>query len=499
MMWLQILASVAAGVGGLMVWMGLQRRKERKGIPGPSTPTPFFFESLPTISGLVGPAAGNSPEGAKHLNWLIEQSAFNKHKTWAFAFPWKTEMVISSKECMEHVMKTHFGSHYVLGDHRRSVFGTLLGDGIFNTDGEHWEAHRKASSHLFTARQLRSRMTSVFKANAVILKEILSQSAGTDAELDLQNLFLRYTFDSFMNIAFGVEAKTLAGDPTGLAVQRAFDRAQEATFLRFFDPFCKLKRIINVGSEKVLSEAVEEVNRYVLSGIRDRRDDEDGVSEDDADLLTLYIDECRSRGQAFDEKDLRDLVLNFILAGRDTTAAVQTWMVLELSRNPEVLRRCEEESRRETDVNRMHFLQAVFQETLRLHPSVPTDFKECIRDDVLPDGTKVHAGVLIGFHPIAACQNPEVFPEPEKFKPERWMNEAGECRSYDEYTYPCFNAGPRLCLGRHMAALEAKMVISELISELRLEIDPKFERKIRLALTLQSKNGLPARVSRRKP
>eukprot|EP01065_Artemidia_motanka_P009504 TRINITY_DN1486_c0_g1_i1.p1 TRINITY_DN1486_c0_g1~~TRINITY_DN1486_c0_g1_i1.p1 ORF type:complete len:493 (+),score=205.72 TRINITY_DN1486_c0_g1_i1:102-1580(+) len=485
-----LLAAIAVTAAVLLTRVYLRRRSERGNLPGPTLGRWPVLEWLPALISVTRPRAG---EGVELFDFFLESARRNKFKTWAYSFPWQTEIVVSSPENVKHVMNTKFETCYVLGETRRSVFHTMLGDGIFNSDGEKWKTHRRGASHLFSARRLRHFMTTVFKSNAEVLKDILAQRVGKEEPVDIQSLFYRYTFDSFMALAFGREAKTLSGDVEGLACQRNFDRASVLTNLRFTDLFWQVKQALNVGTERELGACMAAVDRYVYAGIDGR---EDAVDEENADLLTLFVEECAASGQQYTDEDLRDLVVNFVLAGRDTTAAVSTWMIWELSRHPDVRKRCEDEVKATTAVTDMEYLQAVFQETLRLHPSVPLDFKECVKDDVLPDGTKVKAGVLVGFHPLLTCRNPAIFEDPETFNPDRWMD-GGKCKSYDEYSYPCFNAGPRVCLGRHMASLEAKTVIAELLSELQIDVVPGFRPQISMNLVKQSQNGLSVLVKPR--
>lgn len=218
------------------------------------------------------------------------------------------------------------------------------------------------------------------------------------------------------------------------------------------------------------------------------------------DLLSRFLDDA-ARKDAFDQeegaaagaaearlrgtdKELRDIVLNFIIAGRDTTACALSWTLYELSSAPAVVARLRDEfdavfaealagdaataaERLEAawsyeKVAELKYAQAVSLEVLRLHPSVAKDIKWAREDDVLPDGTRVPAGCAIVYSPYAMGRDPRIWAEPLAFRPERFL-EGGEASAKGMYEYPTFNAGPRLCLGKPLALMETRLVTAMLL------------------------------------
>lgn len=98
---------------------------------------------------------------------------------------------------------------------------------------------------------------------------------------------------------------------------------------------------------------------------------------------------------------------------------------------------------------KLKYCLAVFSEALRIHSNVPLNFKMTMTDTVLP-GTKtqVYAGQRIFFHTYAMGQSEKIWgSDAEEFKPQRWLDEKGSVRKEDQYKFPMFNAGPRICLG----------------------------------------------------
>lgn len=492
------LCLAAAFAAVLLIWLDLRMRMKVWHIRGPTEGLNFVLGNLLSIVRMAG--------DGKLTDYCHMQFNANGWKTYAAFNPGFAEIMICSPENMRHMFSTKF-SNYVLPRVRCECFEEVLGQGIFNSNGAQWKEQRSTASHLFSAQQLRDRMTTVFTRHARKVHDMLSAGAG-DA-LDLQKLMYSYTFDSICEIAFGHPVDSLGGNPKDVEFQRCFDRVQLRSIARFKEPFVwKVKRALNVGAEREFRDDLRVVREYLSALLKERGcASPSGGSPDgspkspvhratEPDLVSFYLEQCAEQGRRPTQEELRDLVMNFILAGRDTTACVSTWAFWELARRPAAREKVVAEVRQLSDLAQMQYTQAVFQEVLRLHPSVPFDGKECLRDDVLPDGTRVPRGCLLQFSPAGITRNPALYPDPDEFRPERWMGDDGVCRRYDEYEYPVFNAGPRICLGRHMAALEAKVIMAELLSDLRIDIVDGFTPKLLHHVVLMTQNGMMVKASR---
>merc|ERR1712203_964768 len=188
---------------------------------------------------------------------------------------------------------------------------------------------------------------------------------------------------------------------------------------------------------------------------------------------------------------LRDVVLNFVIAGRDTTACTLSWMFYILATQPEIQEKLHEEIQRkcprgmiptfkQLSASEMPYLHGVLYETFRLYPPVPYDGKVADRDDVLPDGTRVPAGVELAFMPYSMGRDPERYPDPMAVQPERWIPFAEPA----PHEFPVFQAGPRICLGKEMAIFEAKLAACLLLQEYTFELLPGEAEKITYNNTL---------------
>lgn len=223
---------------------------------------------------------------------------------------------------------------------------------------------------------------------------------------------------------------------------------------------------------------------------------------------------------------MRDVFINFIIAGRDTTAQALSWMYYEVMKNPAVERNIWAELAHvnqptyETLTKDMRYSSAVFMEALRLYPPVPRNLKTAVADDVLPNGVRVQAGDRIMFSTYAIGRNRSVWgPQAPEFLPERWFEgnaveiEKGvlsntvhgaehvwpKVRKESQFKFSSFNAGPRICLGQTFATLEALTVIHMISSRFQFRLVPGQEAPEPVAsLTLPMKNPLLVHVIPRK-
>merc|ERR1719461_536839 len=205
------------------------------------------------------------------------------------------------------------------------------------------------------------------------------------------------TLDAFVRIAFGVDLGCVSSAPTEVPFMTAFDGAQALIPLRFINPFWKLCRFFGIAGEGQGSVDFKVVREFARQVISERK-----PSDDEPDLLSLFMEEKhRYSKEAPSTRDLTDIALNFIIAGRDTTAQTLSYVFYMLNRRPDVLKKVMEEVDRESAAtwwqrcSQMKYLHAVISETLRLYPIVFGPIKVAVKDDVLPNGFKVSADTHI--------------------------------------------------------------------------------------------------------
>jgi cytochrome P450 len=200
-------------------------------------------------------------------------------------------------------------------------------------------------------------------------------------------------------------------------------------------------------------------------------------------------------GGAMTPAQLRDEVMTLVLAGFETTANALTWTLYLLAKHPEVARKLEEEALRVLggreatfeDLPRLEYTERVLSESMRLYPPAWCFERQTVEADEI-GGYAIPAGTTIAICPYVLHRNPMYWDDPETFDPDRFLPERSTERS--RFAYLPFGDGPRICIGKNFAMMEAKIVLAMLagVFELRLAgadhvgIDPR--------ITLRPKNGM---------
>ncbi|KAI4348572.1 hypothetical protein L6164_009281 [Bauhinia variegata] len=449
----------------------------------------------------------------RFLDWTTQVLSECPTNTAEFARPGRVHGILTANaENVEHMLKTNF-ENYPKGQKLISLLQDFLGRGIFNADGELWKVQRKTASYEFNTKSLRNFvMENVTVEIQSRFLPILSRAASSRPKrvLDLQDILERFAFDNICKLAFNVDPGCLDGDGTaGADFMLAFEDAATLSSKRFLYAlpfFWKIKKFFNVGTERRLRESTVTVHQFADEIIRSRMESK---GEEAEDLLSRFIgtQECSI---SKDPEFLRDIVISFILAGRDTTSSALTWFFWILSSRPDVKQNMLDELRtvrarngkgigetfRFDELREMHYLHAALSETMRLYPPVPLDTKACLKDDILPDGTVIKKNWFMTYHTYAMGRMERLWGKDcHEFKPERWI-ENGVYRAESPFKFPVFHAGPRMCLGKDLAYIQMKSIAASVIERFEIVVQNKDTcPEHLLSLTLRMKGGLPVMVN----
>ncbi|KAF8397325.1 hypothetical protein HHK36_016238 [Tetracentron sinense] len=417
---------------------------------------------------------------------------------------------------IEHILRTRF-DNYPKGPNWQAAFHDLLGQGIFNSDGDTWLIQRKTAALEFTTRTLRQAMARwVSRTIKLRLWHILKKAATENSSVDLQDLLLRLTFDNICGLTFGKDPHTLSPELPDNPFAAAFDSATEATLQRLLYPsfLWRLKKAFDIGAERRLKKSLDVVGNYITDAVTARKE----TPSDD--LLSRFLKKRDVNGNHFPTSVLQRIALNFVLAGRDTSSVAMSWFFWLVMTHPRVeeriineistvlketrgedQRKWVEEPLEFDEADRLVYLKAALAETLRLYPSVPEDFKYVVSDDILPDGTHVPAGSSITYSIYSVGRMETIWGEDcLEFRPERWLSPTGDRFEppKEGYKFVAFNAGPRTCLGKDLAYLQMKSVAAAVLLHYRLELVPGHRVEQKMSLTLFMKNGLRVYLRPRK-
>ncbi|KAF6150059.1 hypothetical protein GIB67_002841 [Kingdonia uniflora] len=412
-------------------------------------------------------------------------------------------IVTANPENVEYMLKNNF-NNFPKGRPINVILGDFLGCGIFNVDGEQWRAQRKLASHGFTTKSLRKLVVKTLEDEVEKrLIPVLESAMESNKVVDMQDLLRRFAFDIVCKVSLGFDPGCLDHSLPDSSLARAFDVASMTSAMRGAAPvflIWKIKRFFGIGTEKTLKEAISHVHESVSEIIRNKCEKLQNITKDeyeDADLLSRLIVE------GHDAELVRDMVISFVMAGRDTTSAAMTWLFYLLSRNRNIESELVNEVSRYLDydeLKEMGLLKACLCESMRLYPPVAWDSKHAESDDILPDGTSVRAGDRVTYFPYGMGRMEKLWGKDWfEFKPDRWFigPESGELKNVSPYKFPVFQAGPRVCLGKEMAFIQMKYVVSSILK--RFEIKPvSLENPVFVPLlTAHMAGGFNVRVGKR--
>ena len=235
--------------------------------------------------------------------------------------------------------------------------------------------------------------------------------------------------------------------------------------------------LLLVGPQRVrgfgpFRRRIDRVDKLIYREIAERR--RAGNLEERDDILSLLVGARHEDGSPMSDEEMRDELLTLLVAGHETTATSLAWAVERLSRHPAKLTRL----RDEVETGSEDYLTATIQETLRLRPVISIVIRR-LTEPVEIGGYELPAGVSVVPSVYLVHRNPEVYPDPEAFKPERFLeNPPGT------YTWIPFGGGVRRCLGASFAQFEMAVVLKELVKRRGIRpADPKPERIFRRAIT----------------
>ncbi|KAI9257744.1 cytochrome P450 [Helicostylum pulchrum] len=414
---------------------------------------------------------------------------------------------------VDHILRGNF-KNYLKGPKFNSALQELLGNGIFNANGEIWRYQRKTASHIFNVKNFRDEFTNVFvKEMRVMCDKILDKAADEGGIVDFHEVMFKFTLDSFVLLGFGVQLDSLLKNEK-VPFAESFDYLQRLGAKRFVNPFMPLTEAMTrylVPWKMSTKDHLHIVDSFAEDVINKRRNQIANDEPFPKDLLSRFMDTLNEQGEKLNDVELRDTILNFVIAGRDTTAQALSWLFYELALQPRVEKKILEElegkisDEDENDspalyeiINGLPYLHAVFYETLRLYPSVPTNQKYALEDDVFPDGSIIKAGYYVMWSPYTQGRSTKIWGENAKeFYPERWIDEEGGLRREAASKWTAFHAGPRVCLGQNLATLEALVCVAMLLKRYTFKLVPGQDVTYDFSLTLPMRDGMKVYVERR--
>ncbi|KAJ5966639.1 hypothetical protein N7501_002887 [Penicillium viridicatum] len=367
----------------------------------------------------------------------------------------------------------HNNKHGQLPKVKNSASNPL--DIVSSNDVDH-SRYRKSLSHAFSAKGLQTQEPYINNYVDQLLAR-LKDVAQSQTPTDMSKWYELTTFDIVGDLAFGEPFGGLVSSEYHDTVKTIFESIKLFPFVKMRDDYPILFSFISLMIPKRLLEAQRQQNAHTRAAVMKRIANTSAYNRGDfMDSMT------RNRG---DKDGLTDdeLVANaniLIVAGSETTATLLAGVTYFLLRNPETLKKVVTEVRSvmqtESDItptpastnHPYPYMWACIQEAFRLYPPVPTGLQRVTLESMLIAGHEIPPGTKVSVHPLGASWSPVNFHAPERFLPERWLPEARTdpaspfFHDKRDVVQP-FSAGPRNCIGRNVAYIEMRLILTRLL------------------------------------
>ena len=230
--------------------------------------------------------------------------------------------------------------------------------------------------------------------------------------------------------------------------------------------FLKFLRLPVVPSWRRFTAVRKQTDELIGQLIRDRASSDDRGD----DILSMLLEAEYDDGSRMDELEVRDQLLSILSAGHETTAIAMAWTLYWLHRHPEKLNRLLEDISEQAPtgdpeaLTQIPYLDAVVNESLRIHPVLP-DLARKLSQDAELMGCKLKAGTAVGAVAFLTHRDPEIYENPDEWIPERFLD-----HKFSPFEFYPFGGGNRRCIGAAFASFEAKVVLGTLLSAYHFEL-----------------------------
>jgi cytochrome P450 len=336
------------------------------------------------------------------------------------------------------------------------AFATLLGDrSLLVLGGASHRRERKLLMPAFHRERMRDYGHTICNVAAAGCA-----SLERGATFDMRRLTRELSLEVILRTVFGFE------DPAQIAEFRA-------ALTRYTAPIHALaiawrplqRRLHGLGPWASFERARAQVDALLYRHIRQRRE----RPSESNDILSLLLAARYEDGSRMGDPEIRDQLLTLLVAGHETTAKALAWAFYWLHRQPETLARLRAELATERGggpekMAALPYLEAVCHESLRLHPIVP-EITRVLQKPLVVLGHEHSAGTVLSVSVIMLHRNQELYPDPERFWPERFLT-----RKYAPFEFVPFGGGHRRCLGAAFALYEMKLLLGTIVRGCRLQL-----------------------------
>ncbi|CAH0696923.1 unnamed protein product [Spodoptera exigua] len=409
-------------------------------------------------------------------------------------------LIVKDPEIIKHVLTKDF--YYANGRESSNYSnGEIITQNLFFSAGDNWKVVRQNLTPLFSSLKMKNMFYLIEKCT-IGFEDMLDDEIKMSNVVEVRKTASKYTMDCICSCAFGVESNTMTqkeNNPFQLMADEIFESSRYRGFKIIFRAVWP-SIFYRIGL-KIFPSTIDRFFFKLLTGVFESRDYKPSPRNDFVDLLLNLKKEDHITGDSIsnvktgnekkvqlkvDDELLVAQCILFFSAGFETSATTMSFTLYELAKHPEVQKKAAEEvdefMRRHKNklvydcVTELPYLEACMYETLRKYPVLGNLTREVMDDYVLPTGLKLDVGVRIHVPVYHMHNNPEFFPEPHKYKPERFLPENKE--QVNPNTFFPFGSGPRLCIGMRFAKMQVMSGLITFLKKYKVELAEGMEEEL---------------------
>jgi cytochrome P450 len=387
---------------------------------------------------------------------------------------------------IEQVLKDHTG--FIKSRGFRAL-KSLLGEGLLTNEGDSWFRQRRLAQPVFHQKRIES--------YGQIMTHYADEMLQTwqDGEVrDIHADMMRLTLNIVMKTIFNQDVSEGTAQDVAHALDVAMNwfenkRKQGFIVLEWFP------RPENIRYR----QAIQRMDETIYSIIQERRQS----GKNFGDLLSMLMQaQDEEDGSRMNDKQLRDEIATLMLAGHETTANALSWTWMLLAQHPQVCHKLTEEidqvlgDRLPTtaDLPKLRYADQVIKESMRLYPPVSIFGREAVKDCAIGDYS-IPEGCVVLISQWVLHRSPKYFEQPEQFLPERWQDNLE--KQLPRGVYIPFGNGPRICIGKGFAVMEAILLLCAIAQKFEMDLIPDHPILPQASITLRPEQGIQVRLQSR--
>jgi cytochrome P450 len=402
-------------------------------------------------------------------------------------FFYLTVYFLYNPEHIEYVLSTNAKNFIKSRSLRSPFFQRLVGNGLLTSEGEEWKRQRRLAQPAFH----RQRINSYGEIMVEYTDRLIAGWQNNEAR-DLHRDMMRLTLEIVVKTLFNAEISGDADKVGQVLSEMVKPFASQATLKWILD------NRLPTSTHRRFNAAAREIDNVVYRIIGERR----SSGADEGDLLSMLLAAHDEDGSQMTDRQLRDEVMTLFLAGHETTALTLAWAWYLLAQNPEVEKNFHAEldevlrGRVPTvaDMPRLKYTEKIAKESMRLYPPAYGVGREAVEEFEL-GGYRIPAKSQVFMFQWVLQRDSRLFPEPNRFYPERWTEEF--TGSLPKYAYFPFGGGPRVCIGNYFAMMEVVLLLATIGRKFRFSLLPDHQVSLLPAMSLRPAAGIKVAVEKR--